>query len=151
MELGSQERKRENQTLYNFTIKSAPNTIETAYTLINQKWLVPEHNPKKQEDTVDGTGPLRLVRNKMTYAAFYSPRIYHTPNEQEVIQNGLILFNGGFSTTVIVPDWLSAKPFKAFLNDPHKHFIEKELKIQQNASALDFAPFLSSPEEGKQP
>ena len=50
MELGSQERKRENQTLYNFTIKSAPNTIETAYTLINQKWLVPEHNPKKQED-----------------------------------------------------------------------------------------------------
>lgn len=71
MELGSQERKRENQTLYNFTIKSAPNTVETVYTLINQKWLVPEVQQAKQQDTVDGTGPLKLVRNKMTFAAFY--------------------------------------------------------------------------------
>lgn len=50
----------------------------------------------------------------------------------------------------MVPNWLFAKQFKADLNDPQKHFIEKELKIQQNASAFDFAPYLSAPSEGKQ-
>jgi hypothetical protein len=57
-------------------------------------------------DSVEGTGPLKLVRNRMTYAAFKTKRTAHFNEiwdskrlektlEKDVEENGLIMFGGG--------------------------------------------------------
>ena len=69
MDLDIQERKRVDSTLFKFQVKSSGQThIITQYSLLQQKYLVVEESRKI--DSIDGIGPMRLVRNKMTHAAF---------------------------------------------------------------------------------
>ena len=49
----------------------------TNYNIITQKWLLFDYN--KKMDSVDGIGPFRLVRNKISYAAFKESRTIKWP------------------------------------------------------------------------
>jgi hypothetical protein len=79
MELDTQERKRQDSTVINFKVQSSISTTTTNYSLIQQKWLVKEQNRKV--DSIDGIGPFRLVRNKISYAAFKESRMVYYPEQ----------------------------------------------------------------------
>lgn len=80
MELDTQERKRNDGTLFKFEIKSN-SQITTSYILSYQKWLIEDH--QRKQDSVDGIGPLRLVRNKMAHAAYKGKRTIKHPESTD--------------------------------------------------------------------
>ena len=124
MELDSQERKRQNATLYNFTVKSSLLPLRTEYSLVTQKWLV-ERTERKQ-DTVNGIGPMGLVRNKIPLAAYKQPRVITRGEENEEEESGCLLLSGGLSRNILIRDWLDHTKIKDALAKP---FTEKDLKI----------------------
>lgn len=69
MEAGQQVRVRDDKSLYNFTVESELGfPPATTYTLNKQYWLIESRN--KKQIALDGIGPMRLVRNKIAYAAY---------------------------------------------------------------------------------
>lgn len=87
---------------------------------------------------MDGIGPLRLVRNKMSYAAFKGTRTLQKAEEwdklrlqmkpaREETEKGLIIFAGGHSMNTTIPNWLDRAALKEQLDKhPNK---DTDLKI----------------------
>ena len=96
-------------------------------------------------------GPFKLVKNRMVHAHFPHPRSItfdsqlasvSNQSDQQTIetQNGLLVFAGGTSGNIIIPNWLYSDGIKDQLRKP---FLEKSLKNGQNPTAYDFALQLS--------
>lgn len=73
--------------------------------------------------SVDGIGPFRLVRNRMTYAHYPNKRDYQTKDEVDpVTENGLILFAGARSSNVLIPDWLEEQTMRKSIDSKTHQF-----------------------------
>jgi hypothetical protein len=130
--------------LYNFSVKSQLTDIVTNYNLLYQKYLTEDMS--RRQDAVEGWGPSRLVRNKMSYAAFKSTReaeVADKDKKKTEVEHGVIIFAGGNATHTTVQNWLSQEKLKEKLQASNCPFKDTDLKIPQNPVSFDFAPFLS--------
>ena len=53
--------------------------LVTAYKLIHQHWLIKDANTR--QTMINGVGPMRLVKNRMTYSLWAGKRTLKQPDE----------------------------------------------------------------------
>ena len=74
--------------LYNWTVPSQACDIITHYKLVQQHWIIKDVNARQQ--MINGVGPMRLVKNNLSYSYFTGKRMVQKPDEMDTYRNQVI-------------------------------------------------------------
>ena len=145
-EIDPTERQREDNVLLKFNINSPFNPIRTMYNLNKQMWLIDDQ--QKRNVMIGGVGPMRQVKQNMSYSVFHGSRTVKKPDkwdpyekrlvpEQATSQNGLLVFATAHDQ-VMIENW-----------NENNITPEPVNMSKLRPMSYDFAPFLSKPKQTK--
>lgn len=83
-----QDRQRVDDLLYKWKLNSQSMDLVSCYNLLHQHWLIKD--VYLRQNMINGTGPMRMVKNHMNYSIFRGKRSVKKPDEYDHYRNALV-------------------------------------------------------------